>query len=305
MGAGMRSFASSVLLAFSLVASVASATLPASPDGDDEPPDVDPMPEAMGHGRIVSGTTAHRTLHFTFDDGPSRRHTERLLDLLDEHHVRATFFLVARQLEHEEERRIARQIAARGHAIGLHSYEHERIDRMEPAALEADLDRSEALFVETFGARPFLFRPPYGHHSDTTDAIVSARGYTQVLWNLHGGDVTGHTPEAVLATFRAMLDRGERDPRGGGGVVLLHDTHPWTVEAFPLLMAELDARNCAALADGEELWDVAPDLSPWHQDLGRASAARSARRMRLSEETWAARQAELRAAAAARCAPSA
>lgn len=304
----MRSFVSVLLVAFSLVASVASATWPTSPEPgepDEGRPTFDPMPEAMGHGRIITGTAAHRTLHFTFDDGPSRHHTERLLDLLDEHGVRATFFLVARRLEHEEERAIARRIAERGHAIGLHTYRHDHVDRLTAAELEVDIDRSEALFVETFGARPFLFRPPYGHHSDESDAVLSARGYTQVMWNLHGGDVTGRTPEAVLATFRSMLDRGERDPRGGGGVVLLHDTHAWTIEAFPLLMAELDARNCAALAAGDELWDVAPDLSLWREDRGTASATRTARRMRMEEDVWAARQAELRAAAQERCAPEA
>lgn len=298
----MRGFVSLLFVSFALVTSVASATLPtdaAEPVTPPEPAPHDPMPESLGHGRIIGGSSAHRVLHFTFDDGPSRSHTRQVLDTLEAHGAHATFFLVARRLEHERDRELARQIAARGHTIGLHSYGHDRVDAMDAAQLNADFDRSEALFAETFGARPFLFRPPYGHHSDVSDVVASERGYTQVLWNLHGGDVTGRSADDVVATFRSMLDRG--DPRGEGGVVLLHDTHPWTAEALPRLFDEIDARNCDALAAGDELWDVAPDLSPWHQSLDGASATRSARRMRMEAEAHAARQAELRAAAEVRC----
>ena len=259
------------------------------------------MRAELGGGRIVTGIAAHRTLHFTFDDGPSRAHTRALLDELDRRHVHATFFLVARRLEHPADRALAVEIAERGHTIGLHSYRHDRLDGRTAAELERDLDASEALFTETFGARPVLFRPPYGHHDETLDTVLAARGYTEVLWNLHGGDVTARSADEVVATFSAMLDRGERDPRGAGGVVLLHDTHGWTLEAFPRLMDELDTRNCAALARGEELWDVADDLSAWHQERGRASATRSARRMRMEESAWQARQDALRAEAEARC----
>lgn len=304
----MRSFGLLFILAFSLATQAAAATSPT----DGPPPEApvpeetprDPLHHELGGGRIIAGHAAHRTLHFTFDDGPSRSHTAELLDLLDQYHVHATFFLVARRLEHPRERALALEIARRGHSIGLHSYAHDHVATMSPAELEADLDRGEALFMDTFGAAPALFRPPYGHHSDTSDTVLASRGYTQVLWNLHGGDVTARNADDVVATFSSMLDRGERDPRGGGGVVLLHDTHPWTIEAFPRLMEELAARNCEALTRGEELWDVAPDLSDWHEARDGARATRSARRMHIDAARFEARQTELREEAALRCAAS-
>jgi peptidoglycan/xylan/chitin deacetylase (PgdA/CDA1 family) len=295
-----------LVLAFSLVTVAARATSPSDPvRPEDETTDsapADPLHPELAGGRIIEGTTAHRVLHFTFDDGPSASHTGELLDQLDHYGVHATFFLVARRLEHSRERALAAQIAARGHSIGLHSHRHDDVSHLSVTALNADLDRSEALFIETFGARPVLFRPPYGHRSEVSDAVLAERGYTQVLWNLHGGDVTGRSADDVVRTFTAMLDHGERDPRGAGGVVLLHDTHRWTIEAFPRLMEEVLARNCAALEDGEELWDVAGDLSDWHQGRAGASASRSARRMRIDAERFEARQAELRAETAERCA---
>lgn len=258
-------------------------------------------PGMPGDGRSIGGLTAHRALAFTFDDGPGEE-TPRLLDTLDAHGVRATFFLVARQLEHAHGRAIAREIQRRGHAIGLHSYRHDDVTTLAPGALGLDLDRSEAVFVDVLGARPTLFRPPYGRHDDAVDATLAARGYTEVLWNITAGDGSARTSEGVVDAFRRALDTQEHMSRGQGGIILLHDTHGWVVDAVPGILDEIDARNCDALAAGEELWDVRSDLTAWYEARGNAAPTRSARRMRLDRDTFEARQAALRAAAETRCA---
>lgn len=260
----------------------------------------DALAAHLGNGRIVSGLAAHRALHFTFDDGPSE-HTPALLDALDAHGVRATFFLVARQLEHARGRRIAREIARRGHTVGLHSYRHDDLTTFDAAALRRDLDRSERIYADVFGARPWLFRPPYGRHSEQTDLELASRGYTQVLWNVTTSDGHARSAEDVVVGFREALDRQERMPRGQGGVVVFHDTHRWVVEAMPQVFEEIERRNCALAEEGEELWDVHEDLSAWHQERGRAAATRSARRMHLSDDELAARQVEIAERTASRC----
>lgn len=253
----------------------------------------------LGSGRIIDGSSHERVIHFTFDDGPSREHTPAILDTLDRAGWHATFFMVARRLEHRADRAIALEVAHRGHTIGLHSYAHDDLTEETSADLEVELTRSEALFLETLGARPWLFRPPYGAHDEHVDTTLAARGYTEVLWNLHGADVTSRSADEVLTAFRSQLD-AQRDGREGG-VVLLHDTHPWTVEALPRIVDEVHARNCAALAAGEDLWDVAPDLSPWMVARGGAAATRHAARMDVDDDVWAARQAALRAEASTTC----
>jgi len=253
-----------------------------------------------GDGRIISGLTAHRALAFTFDDGPGPE-TLRLLDTLDAHHVHATFFLVARQIEHGRGRAVAQEIQRRGHSIGLHSYRHDDVTTLAPGALGLDIERAEAIFVDVLGARPTLYRPPYGHHDDAVDATLAAHGYTEVLWNITAGDGSARTSEGVLGAFRTALDHQEHMPRGQGGVILLHDTHSWVVDAVPGILDEIDARNCTALANGEELWDVREDLSAWYQARASAPARRAASRMTLAPVAFDARQAELRAAASTRC----
>jgi peptidoglycan/xylan/chitin deacetylase (PgdA/CDA1 family) len=277
--------------------SVAPVT-PAAPEPSEEitpapEPAHDPFARELSGGRIVSGLASHRALHFTFDDGPSE-HTPALLDALDAHGVHATFFLVARQLEHERGRRVAREIMARGHTIGLHSYRHDDLTALDATALRRDLDRSERVYEDVFEARPWLFRPPYGRHSEAVDVELASRGYTEVLWNITTSDGHARSADEVVEGFREALDQQERMSRGAGGVVVFHDTHRWVVEAMPRIFEEIEARNCELADSGEELWDVHDDLGAWHEARGRAAATRSARRMRLDDETLAARQAALR-----------
>ncbi len=285
-------------------ASVTAAPVTPAPDGpgiEVAPVTRDALATHLAEGRIVSGLASHRALHFTFDDGPSE-HTPALLDALEAHGVRATFFLVARQLEHERGRRIAREIIARGHTVGLHSYRHDDLSTLDAVALRRDLDRSERIYADVFGARPWLFRPPYGRHSEALDLELATRGYTQVLWNITTSEGHAHTAEEVVAGFRESLDRQERMPRGPGGVVVFHDTHRWVVEAMPRVFEEIDRRNCELADEGEELWDIHEDLSSWHEPRGRAAATRSAHRMRLSVDDLAARQSALAERTAGRCA---
>jgi peptidoglycan/xylan/chitin deacetylase (PgdA/CDA1 family) len=272
-----------------VVPEVSDPEVPPTPESG-----TDPFARNLTGGRIVSGLASHRALHFTFDDGPSE-HTPALLDALDAHGVRATFFLVARQLEHERGRRIARQIALRGHTVGLHSYRHDDLTTLDAAELRRDLDRSERIYEHVFEARPWLFRPPYGRHSEAVDLELANRSYTQVLWNITTSDGDARGADEVVEGFREALDRQERMPRGAGGVVVFHDTHRWVVEAMPRIFAEIEARNCALAASGEELWDIHGALSAWHEPRGHAAATRSARRMRLDAEDLSARQAALRA----------
>ena len=268
----------------------------------------DPFAAHLRDGAITRGFVRHRVLHFTFDDGPRLDTTPVLLDHLDRYGVKATFFVVARGFDGRNrvdraKADVVRDIAARGHLIGNHTFDHARLTDISDEAVIGQLVRSEKILTAVLGDRPWLFRAPFGARDARVDALVSERGYTHVLWNTTSGDVTHRTAEGVLEEFRASLERRERHPRGAGGIVLLHDTKPWVVEAFPSMMEELRARNCALLADeDEELWDVLPDPSVFHQERGE-DASRQARTVELDPEWVAARQQVLRAEAHELCQP--
>ena len=190
--------------------------------------ELSPLRPDLAEGRETRGFIRHRTLHFTFDDGPRLDTTPRLLEHLDHYGVQATFFVVARGFDGQNatdraKAEVLRDIARRGHTVGAHTYDHSRLTSLDDEAVLAQLTRSEAIFEDVLGARPYLFRAPYGAHDARVDAITAERGYTHVLWNITSKDVSSRTAEEVAAAFSESLDVRERHPRGAGGIVLLHD----------------------------------------------------------------------------------
>jgi peptidoglycan/xylan/chitin deacetylase (PgdA/CDA1 family) len=273
---------------------------------------LEPIPRApepaptLGGGRIIEGWTPHRLIYFTFDDGPDRRTTPLLLDRLDAVGVKAAFFLTAsrilgRDAREREQAELAREIVSRGHALGNHTVDHLQLPLLGDAAATDQVARAEEIFERVLGFHPLLIRPPGGARSPRIDDLLAKRGYTTVLWNLGAGDFQVKSASEVLKLFRATLDRREQRGKHRGGVVLLHDTYAWSVDAFQLIWAELWERNCRLLARGEELYDVVPDLSFFYQPRADDSASALAAPANPPAQVLSERQAALRAEAKQRC----
>ncbi|MBK5230886.1 MAG: polysaccharide deacetylase family protein [Thermoleophilia bacterium] len=150
----------------------------------------------------------------TFDDGPHREGTPAVLELLDAAGVSATFFLVGEQVERD--RGLAREIAERGHAIGLHCHRHRNLLRLTPRQLAGDLKRARAEIAAATGVQTTLYRPPYGVFSAAGIAIARRNGWRPLLWSKAGNDWQ------AKATAASIAERVTRD-LGPGDVLLLHD----------------------------------------------------------------------------------
>jgi len=180
------------------------------------------------------GEDDDRGVALTFDDGPSAAHTPRILDMLDDAGVKATFFVIGRKAADHPE--IVRDIAQRGHAVGVHGYQHDRLFSLRsPAYVRADLERARRTIEEIVGERPKLFRPPIGHTNAVIAKAARALDLTVVGWSVRGLDgVTGARPERVAA----RIARGLCD----GAIVLLHDAaehddhEPAAVAALPRIL---------------------------------------------------------------------
>ena len=182
----------------------------------------------------------------TFDDGPHPQGTERTLAVLGEAGARATFFLVGEQVDRD--RGLAAEIAAAGHAIGLHCHRHRNLLRLGPGQIRADLERGRALIEEATGRPIALHRPPYGIYSGAGLAVVRSREWEPVLWSRWGRDwAAGATPESIAS-------RCSRDLRGGE-ILLLHDADHYsapgswraTVKALPAIIDEIARRDLTIL----------------------------------------------------------
>ena len=154
------------------------------------------------------------TVALTFDDGPHPQGTPAILEVLRQQDVRATFFLVGEQVERH--RSVAAEVAAAGHAIGVHGHRHRNLLRLTPAQVDDDLARAAAA-LQGLSARPLeLYRPPYGVL--TTAALVHARRrrWTPLLWTRWGRDWRARASGASIAVDAAQ-------GLNGGEVILLHD----------------------------------------------------------------------------------
>jgi peptidoglycan/xylan/chitin deacetylase (PgdA/CDA1 family) len=250
-------------------------------------------------GLVITGSTRHRIIHFTFDDGPDPRYTPALLDELDRAGVKATFFFSASRFHGRSERsrqtmELAREVLRRGHQVGSHSMQHARMARMTRAEVVQQLEESRSAFERVFGARTFLFRPPYGSRSARVDRLLEERGYTQVQWNIGLADWVERPPEDVLHTWKKVLRRNEEKEGQRGGVVLMHDTDPRTAEAFRLIVDDIRRRNCELLEQGEELFDIVDDLGPFFHPLGQQEAGAHAPPAPADERWFQKRQEELK-----------
>jgi peptidoglycan/xylan/chitin deacetylase (PgdA/CDA1 family) len=217
-------------------------------------------------GGMIRGECGRRPcIALTFDDGPEFANTPRILDELDRHGVRATFFVTGHRMDGdgdvaERNRETLRDTFRRGHLVGNHTYHHDVMDTMSEATLNTEIDRTATLIRDVIGQPTYLFRPPYGalHEQRAVHAVYS-RGLTPVFWGIDSRDWAVHTPDVVLANVLAGLDATPR-----GGVILFHDTLPRTADALPLVFAEIARRNEARRARGElayefvgleELWE--------------------------------------------------
>ena len=225
--------------------------------------------QSRGAGRAFDawrGGVSRRALHFTFDDGPDLQHTPPLLDELERRDIRATFFMLASKFRpaHPQSAAhiaLAREIRRRGHTVASHNVTHVRIDRLDGASLRDQLDEGVRLFRSLDVGEVTWFRPPYGMMNARVLSALSSRGYRPLLWNINPRDYSEHEASAVVRNFqRQIAYRAERGERGG--VVLFHDTLPWTRIAFAEIHEGLVQENCRILKEGsdEELWDIVGDV---------------------------------------------
>lgn len=172
------------------------------------------------------------TIALTFDDGPVPGKTDRILNLLHEARVHATFFLVGLNTSQHPE--LAKRIVKEGHEVGNHTWRHE--DLTGPVSLST-IDDTQREIIAATGKRPQWMRPPYGNTNTAIRAYVASIGLTEVLWTTDSHDWDGYSPAKILALVKLTQS---------GGIVLLHDHGEHTIEALPGILAFFRDNNICA-----------------------------------------------------------
>ncbi|MFC8098976.1 polysaccharide deacetylase family protein [Streptomyces sp. NPDC057363] len=184
-----------------------------------------------GFGTVDCGRV--KCIALTFDAGPSE-HSARLLDILKEKKVPATFFLLGkRHIDTYPE--LVRRMADEGHEVASHTWTHKILTDAEPDEIREELERPNKEIERLTGQRPTLMRPPQGRTDDTVHEISRELGLAEVLWSVTAKDY--QTNDSDLITER-VLKQSSRD-----GIILLHDIYDGTVPAVPGIIDALKKRG--------------------------------------------------------------
>lgn len=165
---------------------------------------------------ISRGGRSGRAVALTFDDGPDPGVTPRLLDLLDRHHLPATFFVAGVKVERHPE--LIREILLRGHAVGNHSYHHDPLLMLRSGArLFDEVTRAQEALAR-FGIRPCAFRPPVGITNPRLAGVLSALDMDCVTFSCRACDFGNRRIRGLAKTILRRVRPG--------AIILLHDVIP-------------------------------------------------------------------------------
>ena len=169
----------------------------------------------------------------SFDAAWGGDKTKKILDILDEFGVKTTFFLVDTWVERFPE--LVKEIAARGHEIGNHSTTHPQMSKLGRDKIRQELtvvsDHLEALI----GARPTLFRPPYGDYNNDVVRTAREMGYEVIQWSVDSLDWKNQGAQP-------MIDRATKNVRSGD-IVLFHNDSQYILDALPAILKSYQAQG--------------------------------------------------------------
>ncbi|UVI31874.1 polysaccharide deacetylase family protein [Paenibacillus spongiae] len=183
--------------------------------------------------------TDQKMIALTFDDGPDRRQTNEILDLLERYDAKSTFFVVGKRVAQYPD--VVRRVVAEGHEVANHTYNH--VYFQLPASEELvreEIERTEKEIIQATGRKSALFRPPGGTYDDHIVQISNRMGLMPVMWSWHQDTRDWSRPGT-----RKIINKVLQNARNGD-IVLFHDHvrgNSQTIPALEVILPELKERG--------------------------------------------------------------
>ncbi len=175
---------------------------------------------------IYSVERDDKVLAISFDASWGADKTISILDILDEHDVKTTFFLVGGWVDKYPD--MVKEIVARGHEIGNHSDTHPHMSQLSESAIKDELRIMSDKVEKLTGVRPTLFRPPYGDYNNRVIEVARAEGYECVQWSIDSLDWKDRGTEDIIKQCTYRVDDGD--------IVLFHNDSNDIVNALPTVI---------------------------------------------------------------------
>ncbi len=170
-----------------------------------------------------------QVVYLTFDDGPSKMYTPRILDILHQEHVQATFFVLGfrAQAFPATMRRIRRE----GHEIGNHGFYHTFLTHKSKSWIQMDVTKADEAITSACGVRPLYYRPPGGILSRKDWNILRSMGHPIAMWSLDTEDWKAQNADTIIQSVKNNIHPGS--------IILMHDGvsgSRYTVIALPIII---------------------------------------------------------------------
>ena len=173
---------------------------------------------------------ADKLIAITFDDGPRRETTERLLDGLRERGAQATFFVIGRQIQENQD--LVERMQAEGHQVGSHTWSHVRLTGISADTLQQEVGRTEEALENLLGEGSYWLRPPYGAVDEADRVLIQT---PMIKWSIDPRDWEKRDAAQVTA---AVLEAAAPNQ-----IILLHDIYDTSVDAALAIVDALQAEG--------------------------------------------------------------
>jgi peptidoglycan-N-acetylglucosamine deacetylase len=190
--------------------------------------------------------TKEPVVALTYDDGPNPEYTNKLINLLDELEVKATFFTIGKEIKAHPQ--VIKQLVKSGHEVGNHSYSHQKMTWKTPKFIAEEINKTDELLRELGVENEILFRAPFGFKRLTLPYILKQKKRKNILWSLDPKDYQESNPEIIAQRIIQNIKPGT--------IILLHDgggDRTATINATEIVINKLQARGYRFLTVSELL----------------------------------------------------
>ena len=178
--------------------------------------------------------TEAKIVALTYDDGPQPPYTKQILDVLDSHQIKATFFYVGQEIKKHPE--LVKLTLAKGHQLGNHSYSHLDLISDSAELIKSEIEGCDRLLRELGVRGEIAFRPPWGRRCLLLLDIIFAMKKPLIMWDIDAEDYREQdTPEIIANRVLEMVKPGS--------IILLHDASLRTVEATSIIIKNLKGKG--------------------------------------------------------------
>jgi peptidoglycan/xylan/chitin deacetylase (PgdA/CDA1 family) len=177
------------------------------------------------------GKPESNAIAITFDDGPVPGKTEKILEILSQYKVLATFFCIGNRIDKHPA--LVKRIYNEGHLLANHTYWHGKtFDLQSSAKIEKELLDTDVALKKAVGLTPRFFRPPYGVTNPMVASAVKQRGYETIGWSVRSFDTITQDSSVLMKRVTKSLKAGD--------MILFHDYCDVTIEILPALLEHIN-----------------------------------------------------------------